>query len=61
MKPIPTLVVVFLSLLAFLQLTRVLLGWEVVVNGVGIPLWASGIACVVAGGLALLLWRDARR
>jgi hypothetical protein len=61
MKPIPTLVVVFLSLLAVLQLTRVLLGWEVAINGVAIPLWASGIACVVAGGLALLLWRDARR
>lgn len=61
MKPIPTLVVVFLWLLAALQLTRVLLDWEVVINGVAIPLWASGIACVVAGGLALLLWRDARR
>lgn len=61
MRPVPTLVVVFLALLALLQLTRVLLGWEVVVNGVLVPLWASGIACVVAGGLALLLWRDAHR
>lgn len=60
MKPIPTVVVAFLSLLALLQLVRVLLGWEVVVNGVTIPLWASGVACVVAGALALLLWRDGR-
>ena len=61
MKPVQTLVVVFLSLLALVQLTRVLLGWSVVVNGYAVPLWASGVAFVVAGGLALLLWREARR
>ena len=61
MKPIPALVTAFLSLLALLQLTRVVLHWQVMVNGVDIPLWASGVACVVTGGLAFLLWRDARR
>lgn len=61
MRPIPLLVVLFLFLLASLQLTRVVLGWEVLVNGTPVPIWTSGIACVVAGGLALLLWRDARR
>jgi hypothetical protein len=61
MKPIQTVVVVFLSLLALVQLLRVLLGWSVVVNGIAIPIWASTIAVLVAGGLALLLWREARR
>jgi len=61
MKPIQTVVVVFLSLLALVQLLRVLLGWGVVVNGIAIPIWASVIAVLVAGGLALLLWREARR
>ena len=61
MKPIQTVVVVFLSLLALVQLLRVLLGWGVVVNGIAIPMWASVIAVLVAGGLALLLWREARR
>ena len=60
MKPVQTLVVVFLSLLSLVQLSRVLLGWSVVVNGYAVPLWASGVAFVVAGGLALLLWREAR-
>ena len=41
-----------------MQLTRVLLGWEVTVNGVSIPVWASGIAALVAAGLALMLWRE---
>jgi len=61
MKPIQTVVVVFLSLLALVQLLRVLLGWGVVVNGIAIPIWASVIAVLVAGGLAVLLWREARR
>jgi len=61
MKPIQTVVVVFLSLLALVQLVRVLLGWSVVVNGMDIPIWASVIAVLVAGGLAFLLWREARR
>lgn len=61
MKPIQTIVVVFLSLLALLQLVRVLLGWSVVVNGIAVPMWVSIIAVLVAGGLALLLWREARR
>ena len=60
MKPFTTLAVILLGLLAALQLARVLLGWEVLVNGVAIPIWASAIACLVAGGLALMLWRESR-
>lgn len=61
MKPFTTLTIVFLGLLALMQLGRALLGWVVVVNGVGIPLWASAIAAVIAGGLALMLWQESRR
>ena len=58
MKPFTTTAIVFLSLLALVQLTRVMLGWDVVVNGTGIPLWASAVAAAVAGGLALMLWKE---
>jgi len=61
MKPVHVVVVLFLSLLAAVQLLRLLQGWTVVVNGFAVPLWASGVACLVAGGLAVLLWREARR
>jgi hypothetical protein len=61
MKTSTTLAIVFLGLLSLLQLTRVLLGWSVVVNGVAVPIWASAVACVIAGGLALMLWRESRR
>ena len=58
MKPFTTVAVVVFSLVALLQLLRVALGWEVTVNGILIPLWASVIACVVAATLAFMLWRE---
>ncbi len=61
MKPFTAITIVVLGLLALIQLTRTLLGWVVVVNGVSIPLWASALAAVVAGGLALMLWKESRR
>lgn len=60
-KPFATIAVVLLSLVALLQLLRVLLGWEVAVNGVLIPLWASGVAFAVATGLAAMVWRETRQ
>ena len=59
-KPFTFIAIGLLSLIAVLQLLRFILGWAVVVNGVSIPVWASGIAFVVAGGLAAMLWREAR-
>ena len=60
MKPFTAVAVVVFSLVALLQLLRVALGWEVTVNGILIPLWASVVACVVAATLALMLSREAR-
>ena len=59
MKPFTTIAVFVFSLVALLQLLRILLGWEVVVNGTVIPSWVSGVAFVVAGALAAMLWREA--
>lgn len=58
MKPFTSLAIVVLALLALLQLARVLLGWTVVVNGFAVPIWASAVAVVIAGGLALMLYRE---
>ena len=61
MKPFTLIAVIVFSLIAILQLTRLVLGWEVSVNGVAIPVWLSGIAFVVAGGLAVMLWIETRK
>ncbi|MEJ5991654.1 hypothetical protein WG902_16745 [Ramlibacter sp. PS3R-8] len=60
MKPFTTAAVVLLSLVALLQLLRVAMGWEVVVGGLPIPPWGSVVAFIVAGGLAVLVWRENR-
>ena len=60
MKPFTTVAIAVFSLIALLQLTRVALGWDVTINGVAIPLWASVVACVVAAALAFMLWRESR-
>ncbi|HTF14640.1 MAG TPA: hypothetical protein VK643_08225 [Burkholderiales bacterium] len=57
-KPFTILAIVLFSLIAFLQLLRFLLGWEIMVNGVTVPVWASAVAFVVAAGLAVMLWRE---
>ena len=61
MKPVARIVTLFLALVAVAQFLRLVLQVEVVAGGVRIPLWASAVACVVTGGLAILLWRESRR
>jgi hypothetical protein len=60
-KPFTITAVVVLSLIALLQLLRFILKWEVTLNGAIVPVWLSGIAFVVAGGLAVMVWRENRR
>ena len=50
---------VFFALLAIVQLVRVLLGWPVQVASVSVPTWASALAFIVAGTLALWAFRTA--
>jgi len=61
MKPFATLAVFVLAIVALLQLLRVFFAWEVTVNGMFIPLWASVIACLIAAALAFALWRETRK
>ena len=61
MKPFTVIAVIVFSLIAILQLIRFILGWEVSVNGLAIPVWLSGIVCLLAGGLAVMLWMETRK
>jgi len=58
MKPFTAVAIAVFSLVALLQLLRVAFGWEITVNGIIIPIWASVVACVVAATLAFMLWRE---
>ena len=60
-KPFTTIAVILLALIALLQGLRAILRWEVTLNGAVVPVWLSGVAFVVAGALAVLVWRESRR
>ncbi len=47
----------FLTLLACVQLARLLLRWPLRVAGIDVPLWVSGVAAVIVGSLALWAFR----
>jgi len=60
-KPFTHIAIFLLSLIAVLQLLRFVLGWEVTLNGMILPVWLSAVAGVVAGGLAVMLWLETRK
>ena len=60
-KPFTIISIVVFSLISALQFLRFILGWEVTVNEVSVPVWASGIAFVVAAGLAVMVWVETRK
>ena len=50
----------FFSVLAMLQLTRVVAGWPVQVAAVTVPTWASVVAFLVTASLATWAFRVSR-
>ena len=61
MKPFTTIAIVIFTLVAFVHLIRIILDWEMTLNGVVIPMWASGLGLVITAGLAVMLWWEARK
>lgn len=54
------LAAVVLTAVALAHFSRVLFGIEATVAGNIVPMWVSIAGTVVAGGLAVMLWRDRR-
>jgi intracellular septation protein A len=54
------LAAVVLLLISLIHLIRLVLQWRVLVNQVEIPVWVSVVMCVVAGGLGVMVWREAK-
>ena len=59
-KSYSLLAAVIFTIVAVLQLTRAVSGWEVTVGTAVMPLWASWIAALAAGALAWLGFTAAR-
>jgi len=58
-KPFTMIAVVIFSLIAIVHLVRLFAGWEITVVGFVIPVWWSAIGLVIAGALAIMVWREA--
>lgn len=58
MKPFTLVAIAVFGLVALMHVLRLFLGWEVSFNGMIIPLWASVLGFLIAGGLAFGLWRE---
>ena len=48
---------VMFGLVALAQLARLVLRFEVLVNGHVVPLWPSALAFVIAAGLSVWMWQ----
>ena len=59
-KPFTVLAVVIFALVALVHLLRLVYGWEVIVNRAVVPMWASILGLMIAGGLAVMLWLESR-
>jgi len=61
MKPFTTITIIVFLLIAFIHLLRLFFAWEVTISGMILPVWISMPGFVIASGLALMLWREARK
>ncbi len=61
MKPAALVATVFLSLVAVLHVLRLLFQVQVTAGSLEIPMWASVLAVLGPGALAVWLWREQRR
>ena len=60
-KPGTLMATVLLASVSLAHLLRLVFGVQVTVADRVIPMWVSGVAFLVAGAVAVMLWRGARR
>jgi protein-S-isoprenylcysteine O-methyltransferase Ste14 len=60
LRPATFLAAVVLDLVAAAHLVRLVFHTEVVIGGWVVPMWISGVGCVVASVLSILLFLEAR-
>lgn len=52
---------VVFTIVAAAHLARIVYGWEAILGGVVIPMWASWAAVLIAGYLAVRGWQFAKK
>lgn len=60
-KPFTIIAIVVFSFVSCTHLFRLFFEWEIILNGIVVPLWFSVLAFVIAAGLAVMLWLEAQK
>ena len=60
MKIATRIAVLLLSLVAVFHILRLVLGWELIIDGWSAPMWASYLGVAIPGGLAFFMYREHR-
>lgn len=60
-QPASLIAIAFLSLISLAQLVRFLLGLNVIVENIAVPVWLSFPAFLFTGGLAYWLWTERKK
>ena len=60
MKPFTRIAVIVFSIVSLLHFLRLVFQWQIVFNGIVVPLWLSLIGFLMAGLLAFMLYREAK-
>ena len=60
MKPGTLLTTVVLAVVAVAHIARLVLGVQVTIAGVVVPMWVSIVGTIASAGLALALWHEHR-
>jgi hypothetical protein len=67
MKPFTTAAIVVFTLVAILHVTRIIMGWKVIIGqevmalgGTAIPMWVSYLGAIIPTVLAVMVWRESR-
>ena len=58
MKPFTLIAIMFLSIVALFHILRIVAGADITINSWSVPMWLNGVGAVIAGGLALMLWKE---
>jgi magnesium-transporting ATPase (P-type) len=59
-KPFTMIAVVIFALMALIHIYRLFTNFQIILGSHTIPMWASYAGVVVAGGLALMVYRENR-
>jgi len=60
-KPFTIIAITVFSFIACMHLFRFFFEWQIILNGMVVPLWFSLPGFIITAGLAVMLWREVQK